>query len=339
MLERLELRDFQAHKKLVIEFDPNITVVVGDTDVGKSAIIRALSWVMLNRPDGDSFIRHGKDAALATLEVDGQVIVRCRGKGENTYNLNSDEFKAFGKSVPERVSELLGVSEINFQCQHEAPFWFSESASEVSRRLNHVVDLGVIDDVLGSVAQQVRRNKANVEFCEERLKKAKEERDRLKPVLEADAALRAVEEEETRAVSLRTKRESLQELLQDLSGQRKRLETLRQTAQRGRELVELADASRSWQKDAEALRSLLTSLQGQRKILKVKLPDIGALNKLHDDWVMLRNQRERLATVLETQRELWKDHRRAEHARIDAKNEFDKHTKGAHCPLCGHAHE
>ncbi len=168
-LERLTLRNFQAHEKIVIDFNPGITTIVGPSDVGKSAIIRALSWVLYNQPSGEAFIKHGEERVQARLRLDGdQLIVRERGK-ENLYRLDEQEFKAFGSNVPTPIKDLLQVSEINIQRQFDAPFWFAESSGEVSRRLNEIVNLGVIDDALASVAAQLRKANERVEFTKERV--------------------------------------------------------------------------------------------------------------------------------------------------------------------------
>lgn len=339
MIERLELRDFQAHKKLVIDFDPRITVVVGDSDVGKSAIIRALAWVMLNKPNGDAFIRHGAKAAIATLEVDGQVIVRCRGSGENTYNLNSDEFKAFGNAVPERVAELLRVADINFQLQHDAPFWFSESAGEVSRRLNHVINLGVIDDVLGDVAGQVRKARAAVEFCEDRAKKAKQVKEDLKAVIPADAALKEVEEAELRMQSLIDRGASLRLLIEGLSKQELRAENARKAARRGATLLALAEEALTAQGDAAQLQRLTATLITQRKAMRVKLPPLEELTALKTEHDKTQALRERLAVAIERLRELWRARKDANDAYKLAHDTFHKQTDGMACPLCGGHHK
>lgn len=56
---KLRIQNFQAHKDTTIEFDRITTIVGGPSDTGKSAVLRALKWVVKNEPKGTSFIRDG----------------------------------------------------------------------------------------------------------------------------------------------------------------------------------------------------------------------------------------------------------------------------------------
>lgn len=193
-LEFLALRNFQRHKKKVFRFAPGITTITGATDSGKSAIIRGLQWVALNRPSGNEFIRTGEKQADALVCVDGKQVKRSRGSGVNTYGVRGDELKAFGNDVPAQVVELLRMGELNFQGQHDAPFWFSLGAGEVARQLNQVVDLGIIDDVLARIATRSRRAKTAEEICAERLTKAREKCKEMDFAEEMDVDLFDVEQ-------------------------------------------------------------------------------------------------------------------------------------------------
>lgn len=41
MIRRIVLRNFQNHRRLRIDLDPRVTTVVGPSDAGKSAVVRA----------------------------------------------------------------------------------------------------------------------------------------------------------------------------------------------------------------------------------------------------------------------------------------------------------
>jgi exonuclease SbcC len=180
LIKRLSLRNFQAHRNLRLDLDEHVTTIVGPSDAGKSAVIRALRWLVFNRPIGTAFIREGEDRARVKLELDETSITRTRGKA-NTYQIGEDTpMKSFGNDVPEPVTELLRMGPLNFQAQHDAPFWFCETPGEVSRQLNQIVNLEIIDTTLAALSSRVKKANAAVEISTERLEKAKKERSEFK---------------------------------------------------------------------------------------------------------------------------------------------------------------
>ena len=133
MLRSLHIKNFQVHTDLKIEFSPTITSIKGPTDSGKSSVLRALRWVCLNDMAGEAFIREGACSVLALLRIGDRKIGRGKGQIGNVYRLDDREFKAFGQgNVPQEIAQVLQLNEINFQGQHDAPFWFAETAGEVS---------------------------------------------------------------------------------------------------------------------------------------------------------------------------------------------------------------
>jgi exonuclease SbcC len=59
-IKKLSLRNFQSHRETDLEFSPGLNIIVGPSDQGKSAIIRALRWLFYNEPRGTGFIRVGE---------------------------------------------------------------------------------------------------------------------------------------------------------------------------------------------------------------------------------------------------------------------------------------
>jgi len=46
MINSLTIQNFQSHKNTTLEFDNGINIIIGQSDSGKTAIIRALNWVI-----------------------------------------------------------------------------------------------------------------------------------------------------------------------------------------------------------------------------------------------------------------------------------------------------
>ena len=219
MLTKLTVRNFQAHKKTEIDFG-RITTITGRTDAGKSAIWRAVRWVCTNKPGGDGFRRRVGEGLGGTtvvrVEGDGHTVRRVRGT-HNTYSLNGVRYAAFGAGVPDEIANVLNVGEVNFQGQHAPPFWFSLSPGQVSKELNQIVALDLIDRTLSLAAAEVRKTKAEVSLTEQRLAAAEERIEGLKWVEQADAELRDLEQLYTDLQGQRDKRRVLSEKLKKAS--------------------------------------------------------------------------------------------------------------------------
>lgn len=168
MLERVRLDNFQKHKKFDFELGA-VTTLVGQSDAGKSAILRAIRWACTNKPRGSAFIKYGEKQTTVRLLLDGSTIKRSTGK-VNSYSLDKQEFKAFGTNVPDTIADHLNLDEeLNFQSQHDPVFWFSLSAGEVAKRLNAIADLEVIDRCLSDIASRHRRLNAEMNVLETQL--------------------------------------------------------------------------------------------------------------------------------------------------------------------------
>jgi len=160
LIKSLKLKNFQSHKESQIDFDEGLTVILGQTDQGKSAIIRALKWVLYNEPRGTDFITAGSKFCQVTLEMeDGSIIIRERDGQRNRYILvqNGQEqvFEGFGNSVPLEITRAHGIPKINIDKdatsaanlaeQLEAPFLISESGSNRAKALGRLVGIHIID--------------------------------------------------------------------------------------------------------------------------------------------------------------------------------------------------
>jgi DNA repair protein SbcC/Rad50 len=275
MLEKLKIVNFQKHEKLTIDLDQHLTVLVGPSDAGKSAVIRALRWLVLNRPSGDRFIHWGAELAKVELTVDGRTITRKKSASYNAYLLDGKEFKALGQStVPEEIAAVLRMDDTNFQRQHDSPYWFLDSAGKVSQELNRIINLDIIDESLGNAAAALRSAKADVSTAEQRLTAAQQKQNDLAWTQELDADIAALEQTEE---YYNVKRENCARMRREIEGG----ENAKQSAADAVEaksdllpLLTLADQIREATAKAFALRSLVADAE---KAAKSKAPPPNTL--------------------------------------------------------------
>lgn len=165
MFEKLRIQNFQSHKDTLLEFVPGINIIIGTSDSGKSAIFRALKWLMYNRPTGDSFCSHWSEkSARVELTLDNHRVVRAREKSKQIYELDDLSFTAFKTDVPEEIVTALNMGDVNFQQQFDRPFLLDISAGEVAQYFNKIAHLESIDKVIKSLHQTERTVKRNLEW-------------------------------------------------------------------------------------------------------------------------------------------------------------------------------
>ena len=112
MISRIELKNFMSHAHTVIEPAQGLTVLVGENNSGKSAIINALQ-VLCKNISGDYMVRHGEKECLIRVDSsEGNTLV-WRRKGKTvSYNINGRDVHRLGGSVPDDLHELLRLPNV-----------------------------------------------------------------------------------------------------------------------------------------------------------------------------------------------------------------------------------
>jgi exonuclease SbcC len=210
-----------------LRFHENVNAIIGQSNSGKTAILRGLFWAIYNRPSGLSFIsywnRDKKGNPLkftyASISSNQLIIKRKRSSNFNGYTLLQNNVKtdleAIGLDVPEQVSKLLNLSEVNIQKQMDAPFLLSESASEVARFLNKEIRLDLIDKILSNAESKRRKYNSDIKQYEIEISEIEKELEKFETLEEAERLNTQLSEVETLIESIEDKKEGLEILKAD----------------------------------------------------------------------------------------------------------------------------
>ena len=158
MIKSLHLENFQSHKDSLLEFVPGMNVIIGSSDSGKTAIIRAFNWVKNNRPSGDSFRNNkGGDTISTITTIEGDIISREKTNKVNAYKLSSikEPFLAFSQDGPEEIQYALNMDNINIQQQLDSPFLLSETSGYISAHFNKIAKLEKIDKSRNNIQSEI----------------------------------------------------------------------------------------------------------------------------------------------------------------------------------------
>lgn len=169
MIKKIEIQNFQGHKNTELTLHPGVNVVKGPSHSGKSSIVRALKWALRNRPSGFSFkstFASDKDPTFVHIRFDNSSIERYRSKDDNKYGAAKKgslfNLAAMKTEVPDEVREITQMNDINIQSQHDGYFLLQDSAGEVGKKLNNIVGLGIINDVMDRIRSKISSTQANI---------------------------------------------------------------------------------------------------------------------------------------------------------------------------------
>lgn len=335
----IQLNNFQAHGQTLIEFAPAITTIKGPTDAGKSAILRALRWVCLNDIAGDAFIKEGEKRTQVTISVreagTKTSVIRSKGSSHlNSYHFQSVEFKAFGMSVPADIAKLLRLSELNFQSQHDSPFWFNESAAEVSRRLNSIVDLSVIDDALSNIASAVRLAQERKTVSAERLDQAQREYETVKDAEIRVAEFKALKDTHEKSIQAEADHYKLDTLLGKVLVYRDQLRVSRERGADSQAVFSLCGDYCNMSKKLASLNAVLGSLRSYSE-RSTPPPSFVPVEKAFQAWQEVENRIVSLATLVDNIQRAGASVRQLNAKASACEKRFHQETKGIECPLCG----
>jgi len=295
MLEKLILKNILSHKDSTLNLCDGLNLITGETDSGKSAIVKGLEWLIFNEYSVDEIMNWGNGVTSCSMGakfVNGPLVERIKTSSFNGWKIDGDPLKlSTNREVPEEVARLFNMSSLNLHKQLDLPFLLLSSSGEISRYLNKVVSLEKIDISLYNLQSDLRENKANT-------LSQKKELDRLKALFEGyrylpdckskfstikgnwDALTKEMERRDEldglianmmniqEDIDSKSKRiDGAPELLSSIKEKANRLESLKTES---RELTKLlGDIERG----AEAIETLSRTIQKQKKGLESIIPE------------------------------------------------------------------
>lgn len=184
MINGITINNFQSLHSVSLTLAP-LTVIVGPSSSGKSALTRAIKTLTSNQR-GNAFISHGERVCTITATTDRGTVSLKRGKGtsDNEYILLPidalpERFTKLGGETPPEVSAFIGISPrdpINYAGQFDKPYLLDESASEVARTLGQLTNVNVIFEAAResnrrklSTTQDLRRTVAELNAVKDKL--------------------------------------------------------------------------------------------------------------------------------------------------------------------------
>jgi exonuclease SbcC len=194
-------------------------VITGPNDSGKSNLLRAINWVINNRPTGDDFFPNcWEGSPHVILDIGGKLVERKKSKNENIYILEGEKepFKSFGKGIPEIIKNHLNMSSININFQLDGPFLLGKSAADVARHYNELVNLEIIDRAIKNINRTITKERTSLKTEQEVKKQKIEDLKAFDWVSEAEKDLSDLEKQNNHLKKLRIEWSDLAGWIRDI---------------------------------------------------------------------------------------------------------------------------
>jgi DNA repair protein SbcC/Rad50 len=365
MINNLLLLNFQSHKRSEFKFHPGVNVIIGESDAGKSAIMRAFKWLTKNRPQGDSFRSRWtskEDHVVVKMWADDPRHMNDHAsreivKGEPIYHLGAQTFRAFKTEVPEELEAYFNMSDVNIQLQMDSPFLLSSSPGDVAKYFNDVARLSEIDTTLQSINSATheieltigvegKKDKPATGLIKQ-IADAKESLDRFDYLEQFEAEIEVLEEMEERFLRTTRSVTSIQNLIGAIKGLDESIKKESAMLEMeddlndifsdmyDREQAELKyDALNQLFKEIESVQDLILQ---QKNMLNLEEPIIKLIELYKKEKEQLL-EGNKLSSLIRSIKDINVSIERAEIRYNSLYNEFEDNFPQI-CPLCGKIYE
>lgn len=189
-ITQIKLKNFQDHADTTIDFTNGINLIVGSSDAGKSAILRAINLVFHNNFKRDTYIRHGeKECSVSVKFSDGVEVTRVKGEDVNSYLLTDAEgnihsFPKVGTGIPDEIKKNLGnpplddkKRPISYADQMSSLFLVDLSSSDLPRTLSELTGIQHLQTSAELLSKTARSYDRSIKDKKEKIEKLETELD------------------------------------------------------------------------------------------------------------------------------------------------------------------
>lgn len=171
---KVTIENFQSISKGELEFTQGINIIVGQSNSGKSAILRAIKGAVLNTSGSQKYIKNGTKGFKVGIDYQGNSIEWSRTSKSPEYVINGEKYAKTGSSNLLDFLDNSGFtldenkSLMNVESELELPFPFDKSNSELfklfEKNIFCISDSTAITKLIKSDEEETASRKDNAEY-------------------------------------------------------------------------------------------------------------------------------------------------------------------------------
>ena len=178
MIRKVTLKNFESHESSEIDFTEGLNLIIGQSNQGKSSIVRAIAMVVANRFTIES-VRTGTEFCTVRIDTDKGFVQAERGESRNHWIVGTPdgqqkEYRNIGTTVPPEVPEILGMAERvrgdikelpNIMFQLEKHYILSEidgkktTSNMIARMMDDAIGIGGLEELIKDIASDFATKK------------------------------------------------------------------------------------------------------------------------------------------------------------------------------------
>lgn len=174
---RVKIKNYQAIRKADVEFDPGLTIIVGDTNACKSGLLRSIETAIFNK-SGDSYVTQGESVTAVGILLNGSSVVWKKNLNKASkvaYKVNGKVLQKVGRGQPPEVAQALNISEISilnnkerlaFWKQMQYPFLLDKSPAQLYSFIALSSEEDNLTDVVKNMKVDLDRHKSKIKHIE-----------------------------------------------------------------------------------------------------------------------------------------------------------------------------
>ena len=327
-LSQIVLENFQSHEHSIFDISEGLNIFTGESSNGKSAVMRAMRWLIDNqgKSQRESFIRHGADFAKVTALFDnGKMISRIihtqahKDNGWEIYDPATGETHAGNTRMLGEIQEHFGFTKIqydvndeldvNFMNQGDGWYFIGDhvTASKRAKIIGAIFGTHYTDAVMRDLERDLRKIRQESKVREEDVDKLQKKIDEFDYLDEFENRLHQVEKLVSKLGKLDDKKKIVDNLITmstDLNEQEKHLKDVliksKGLTEASNKMIELERTYSHYQQVVNILQrqtAIIHEGRVQRKLTE-ELQDIEVVSKKFTELDNIYRKHAQLTTLI-----------------------------------------
>lgn len=172
---KLHIENFQAISDIEMDFEKGINIIVGQSNSGKTSVLRAIDTLVNNGSGSAEFIKRGTKQTSVEMDYNGNNIKWNRTPKEIEYSINGEKFLKVGstdlfKLLPDNgfVRDPQGEFS-NLEDEWTLPFPFYKSGSEIFKLFENIFSVSDSARILKCMKESEDENKRALKDSEKEI--------------------------------------------------------------------------------------------------------------------------------------------------------------------------